>query len=148
VGGTRYAKMDISIERISTRMMRRFSNRQWWILFSATVLVVLAWPPDESKSLATKLVNWAVDPRDELPILLPQLPLAMGDDPEAVEIHDAEVRRYDALFLQGGWLRKRLELKAAGDPFDRVTTRQILVAIWMLAALICWRLSSRRDPET
>jgi hypothetical protein len=125
--------------------MWRPSNAQWWILFGVTLCVIVAWPPQEDKSLAAKLVNFIVDPQDQLPILPPPLPIGVGDDPDAVNAHDDQVRQYDALFMQGGWTRKRLELKVAGDPWDPTTTRQLLVALFAAAALIVWRLQSRRE---
>src|SRR5262245_60571874 len=111
-------------------MNQKILNKaQWWTLLIATLLVLVAWPPHEEKSLATKFVNWSVDPSNDLPVLPPQLPLGLGDDPDAVNAHDAQVRQYDELFARGGWTRKRLELKVADDPFDPATTRQILVVI-------------------
>lgn len=90
-----------------------------------------------------KFVNWAVDPRGLLPVLPPALPLGLGDDPAAVEAHDAETRLYDDLYRRGGWLRLRLELKVMDDPFDASTTRQALTLAAVLAALYAWRLGSR-----
>jgi hypothetical protein len=102
---------------------------RWWALFGVILFVILAWPPDGDRSLAAKFVNWAVDPAGELPILPPQLGYGVGDDPVAVEERDAQVRRYDELYNQGGWTRKRLELKVAGDPLSRGTERQLLLAL-------------------
>ena len=124
--------------------MWRPSNVQWWILFAITLLVAVAWPPQDGKSLAIKFVNWAVDPTQQLPILPQELPLGMGDDPDAVNAHDLQVREYDRLFMQGGWTRRRLELKVADDPFDPTTTRQLLIAIAAVAGLIVWRINARR----
>lgn len=120
-------------------------DRQWFLLGLVTLLLVSAWPPQGGKSLATKLVNWAVDPGHRLPSLPRPLPLGLGDDPDAVEAHDAEARLYDDLYRQGGWMRRRLELKVAGDPFDPSTTRQVLAGAAALTALYAWRLGSRRD---
>jgi hypothetical protein len=125
--------------------MWRPSNAQWWILFAATLFVVVAWPPQDDKSLATKFVNWVVDPTQQLPILPPQLPLGMGDDPDAVNAHDLQVRQYDMLYMQGGWTRRRLELKVVDDPFDATTTWQLLVAIAAVVGLIVWRIKPRRE---
>jgi hypothetical protein len=107
---------------------------RWWALFGVILFVILAWPPDGDRSLAAKFVNWAVDPAGELPILPPQLGYGVGDDPVAVEERDAQVRRYDELYNQGGWTRKRLELKVAGDPLSRGTERQLLLALAAAAA--------------
>ncbi len=118
---------------------------QWGLLGLVAVLLVAAWPPQGDRSLAMKFVNWAVDPMDLLPVLPDPLPRGLGDDPEAVEAHDAEARFYDDLFRQGGWTRRRLELKVQGDPFNPSTTRQLLTGAAVLAALYAWRLGSRRD---
>jgi len=127
--------------------MRQPNNLQWWILVVTALLVVLAWPPDDDRSLALKIVNWAVDPGDELPVLPGPLAFGHGDDPDAVAAHDMQVQRYDELYLKGGWVRKRLELKVARDAFNPGTERQVLAAIGILTALVVWRLGSRsREP--
>jgi hypothetical protein len=104
------------------------------------VLIVLAWPPRDGKSLAVTFVNWAVDPGNALPVLPRQLSRGEGDDPDAVYQHDLQVQQYDALYLKGGWTRKRLELKVARDPFDPATTRQVLTMVGVITALVVWRL--------
>jgi len=121
------------------------NNLQWWILAVCAVLIVTAWPPSEGKSLGAKFVNWAVDPMNQLPTLPDQLSLGSGDDPDAVYARDMQVQQYDALYLKGGWTRKRLELKVAGDPFDPGTERQLLTVAGLLVALVVWRLSARRS---
>lgn len=118
---------------------------QWGLLGLVTLLLVSAWPPQGDRSLAAKFVNWAVDPMDRLPVFPGPLPLGLGDDPEAVNAHDAEARLYDDLYRQGGWTRRRLELKVAGDPFNPSATRQLLTSAAALTALCAWRLGSRRD---
>jgi hypothetical protein len=116
------------------------NNRQWWLLVIVAVLIVLAWPPRDGKSLAVTFVNWAVDPGNALPVLPRQLSRGEGDDPDAVYQHDLQVQQYDALYLKGGWTRKRLELKVARDPFDPATTRQVLTMVGVITALVVWRL--------
>ena len=123
------------------------NNLQWWTLAVCAVLIVAAWPPDQGRSLAAKFVNWAVDPRDELPTLPDQLALGAGDDPDAVNARDMQVQQYDALYLKGGWTRKRLELKVAGDPFDPATERQVLTVVGVVVALLAWRLGARRSRD-
>jgi hypothetical protein len=108
------------------------------------LLIVCAWPPREGRSLATKFVNWAVDPSGDLPILPPPLGFGLGDDPEAVNARDMQVQQYDALYLRGGWTRRRLLLKVAGDPFDATTTRQLLTGLAVLAGFVGWRLGGRK----
>jgi hypothetical protein len=120
--------------------MWRPNNLQWWLLVVVAMLIVFAWPPGGDPSLAAKLVNWAVDPRDELPVLPTQLALGLGDDPDAVAAHDMVTQQYDALYARSGWTRMRLQLKVARDPFDPSTERQLLTAIAVLAALVAWRM--------
>jgi hypothetical protein len=115
------------------------SNRQWWLLVIAAVLIVVVWPPRDDRSLAVKLVNWAVDPWNELPVLPPQLSFRQGDDPQAVYEHDLRTQQYDALYLEGGWTRRRLELKVARDPFNPGTVRQLLTIAGVLTAFLAWR---------
>jgi hypothetical protein len=120
--------------------MRQVDNLQWWILVVGASLIVFAWPPDDDRSLALKIVNWAVDPGDELPVLPGPLALGHGDDPDAVAAHDMQVQRYDERYLKGGWARTRLELKVARDPLNPGTERQVLTAVGILTALLAWRL--------
>jgi len=122
----------------------RKRDLEWWLLALVAVAIVAVWPPEGGRSLAAKLVNWAVDPSGRLPVLPGVLPLGLGDDPAAVEEHDAEMRYYDELYDRGGWTRWRLRMKVAGDPFDPATTRQVLTVAAVLAALYAWRLGTRR----
>jgi hypothetical protein len=124
--------------------MRQPSGTSWWLLLAVVLAVIAAWPPDNDKSLAAKFVNWAVDPRGELPILPAQLGMGMGDDPQAVEERDAVVRHYDQLFKQGGWTRRRLLLKVAGDPLKPSTERQLLLAFGAIAAFFVWRTAATK----
>ncbi|MBI3400406.1 MAG: hypothetical protein HY048_03205 [Acidobacteria bacterium] len=115
------------------------NNRQWWLLAGAAMLAVFLWPPGDDRSLAAKFVNWAVDPRGELPILPTQLALGLGDDPDAVAAHDMVTQQYDTLYAKGGWTRTRLLLKVARDPMNPSTERQLLTAIVVLTALMAWK---------
>ena len=117
---------------------------QWWSLLLAALAIVVLWPPQGDRSLATKFVNWAVDPLNQLPVLPEQLPLGQGDDLQAVNERDALVQQYDALYLKGGWIRRRLELKVARDPFPATTTRQLLMVAGVITALVAWRVAVRR----
>jgi hypothetical protein len=119
------------------------NDAEWWILTTVALLIVFAWPPGDDRSLAVKTVNWVVDPRNELPVLPNPLGLGQGDDPDAVASHDAQVQRYDELYLKGGWTRKRLELRVARDPFNPATERQMLTAVGVVTALLVWRLGGR-----
>jgi hypothetical protein len=121
--------------------MRRLPNGPWWIVTVVALLVIAAWPPRDDKSLAVKVVNWIVDPTDSLPVLPDQLALGQGDDPDAVAAHDLQVQQYDALYMKGGWTRRRLLLKVARDPINPATERQLLLGIGVLAGLVAWRFS-------
>ena len=123
--------------------MRQPNNLQWWLLVIVALLIVFVWPPGDDRSLAVTFVNWAVDPRDELPVLPDQLALGLGDDPDAVAAHDVQTQQYDALYLKGGWTRRRLELKVARDPLNPATERQLLTAIAVVTAFLVWRLGGR-----
>jgi hypothetical protein len=113
-----------------------------WLVVLA-VLLVCVWPPANDRSLAVTFVNWIVDPRDELPVLPAPFALGSGDDPDAVAEHDAQVQAYDARYLEGGWMRRRLELKVARDPFNPAAERQVIVALGILIAFAFWRVSRR-----
>ncbi len=119
------------------------TNLQWWTLLIVALLIVAAWPPAESRSLAMKVVNWAVDPGDRLPTLPPPYGPGEGDDLQAVNEHDLQTRMYDELYNRGGWTRTRLELKVAGDPFEPATERQLLVAFGVVGAFLIWRFGAR-----
>ena len=120
-------------------------NAQWWTLVIVALFLVVAWPADADKSLALKLVNWAVDPKDELPILPGPFALGQGDDVTAVDSHDLQTRMYDELYHKGGWTRMRLELKVATDPFNAATERQVLTGIGVLTAFLVWRFGARKN---
>jgi hypothetical protein len=111
------------------------------VLVVFAVLLVCVWPPQDDRSLALKLVSWAVDPRDQLPVLPGPFALGAGDDPDAVAEHDAQVQAYDILYAKGGWTRRRLEWKVARDPFNAATERQIILALGIVTAFVFWRLT-------
>ena len=113
------------------------------LLAALGVLLVCLWPPGEGRSLAVRILNWAVDPRGELPVLPEPFALGAGDDPDAVAAHDAQVQAYDARYLQGGWIRRRLEWKVARDPFDAAAERQVLLALGIVTAFLFWRVTRR-----
>ena len=120
-------------------------NAQWWILVIVALFIVAAWPSDTDKSLALKLTNWAVDPKDELPILPGPFAAGQGDDLDAVEAHDLLTSMYDELYEKGGWTRMRIELKVATDTFNPSTERQVLTAIGVLTAFLVWRFGALKN---
>ncbi len=123
--------------------MHRPSERGWWLLLATALAVIVAWPPQQGRSLGLTMLARAVDPANTLPILPPQLAIGMGDDVEAVERRDALVRRYDEMYRRGGFTRWRLEMKVARDPFDPTLERQVLLVFGVIAAFLVWR-SERR----
>jgi hypothetical protein len=113
-----------------------------FVLFVTTLFIVIAWPPQQGRSLAMKTVNWLVDPGGTLPVLPPQLGFGMGDDVRAVEERDEQVRRFDEAYDQGPWMRARLQLKVANDPFDKTTTRQLLLVFGVVVLFATLRVRS------
>ena len=105
-----------------------------WILLLTALLMVATWPPDQDRSLVVKALNWSVDPGNSLPVLPPQLGFGLSDDPQAVELRDEMVRRYDQLFNRDALTRTRLRLKVAEDPFNPATERQLLLVFGVIVA--------------
>jgi len=118
------------------------------LLAAFAVLLVCLWPPGNDRSLAVRIVNWAVDPRGELPVLPEPFALGAGDDPDAVAEHDAQVQANDARYMQGGWMRRRLELKVASDPFDPAVERQDILAFGIVTAFVFWRVNRHGDNRS
>jgi hypothetical protein len=119
------------------------NRAQWPIIWAASVLLVLAWPPDGGRSLLVKAANWAVDPAGSLPTLQAPLPMGLDDDGDAVAAHDAEEAEYYRLRDSSRTTRWRLQLKVARDPFDPSTERQLLAGVAALSVLAIWRLNER-----
>lgn len=116
-------------------------NRSQWIVIGITAtLLVLAWPPDRGVSLGAKTLHWIVDPAGTLPSLPPPLPPGAGDNGDLVATHDEIEAEYYRLYNSSSWTRWRLEMKEAGDPFEKQTERQGLIALAVAAALLTWRL--------
>jgi hypothetical protein len=115
------------------------------VLVACAVLLVCFWPPANDRSLAVKVLNWAVDPRDALPVLPAPFALGAGDDPDAVAEHDGQVQAYDILYAKGGWTRRRLEWKVAQDPFNPATERQVILALGIVTAFLFWRSTRRQS---
>ena len=115
---------------------------QWAIICAITGLLVLCWPPDRGNgsSLMVKAIHWAVDPTGALPPLPPPLPPGLGDNGDAVAAHDAIEAEYFRLHNSDSFTRWRMDVKAAGDPFDPATERQVLIAAAVAGMLLVWRL--------
>ena len=120
------------------------NRAQWLLIWPVAILLVLAWPPDQGRSLLVKAINWAVDPRDTLPPLPAQLPMGLDDDGDAVTAHDALEAEYYRQRDRSTVMRWRMMLKSAGEPFDPVTERQLLIGVGVLGVLGVWRLDARR----
>ena len=122
-------------------------NRAQWTIICVTVgVLALGWPPDRGhgSNLLTKLAHWVVDPTSALPSVPLPLPPGLGDDGDAVSAHDALEADYYRLYNSSPSTRWRMDVKAAGDPFDPTTERQILIASAAIAALAAWRLGKTR----
>jgi hypothetical protein len=119
---------------------------QWRFIWIAAVCLILAWPA-EDRSLAVKAINWGVDPFESLPSTPSPLAMGVGDDPEAVQQHDAEEAAYYSMYNTSRLARLRLQLRDLDDPFDPATERQVLVGLVILSALSIWRLEARKEAR-
>jgi hypothetical protein len=119
------------------------NRSQWIVICVAAAILVLAWPPARGVSLGVKAMRWAVDPTDALPALPPALPPGLGDNGDAVAEHDAIEAEYYRLHNSSAMTKWRMDMEAAGDPFDPTTERQVLIASAVCAALAIWRLGRR-----
>ena len=87
-----------------------------------------------------KATNWLADPTNSLPTLPEPLPIGLEDNGDAVAEHDALEAEYYRQYESSRLARLRMRLKAANEPFDPTTERQILAGIGVLSALVVWRL--------
>ena len=120
------------------------TRAQWAIIWSAAVLLILAWPPDRGKSLGVKAMNWIVDPTGTLPTFPPPLPMGLDDDGDAVAAHDALETAYYHRRDSSTTTRWRMAWKEAADPIDPQTERQLLVGLAVLAALAVWQIDGSK----
>jgi hypothetical protein len=119
------------------------NTAQWRLIWLVAVLVILAWP-DQNASLAVKAINWAADPFQSLPPSPRPLVMGLGDDPEAVQQHDAEEAAYYQISRTSRIGRLRLRLRELQDPLEPSTERQLLVGCAVLAVLGIWRLEGKK----
>jgi hypothetical protein len=66
--------------------------------------------------------------------------MALDDDGDAVTAHDMLEADYYRVRSRSALTRWRMDLREAGDPFDRQTVRQLLVGLAVAGALLTWRL--------
>lgn len=119
------------------------SRSSWTLVWAVSLTILLAWPPPSGRSLGLKLLNWAVDPRQALPTFPEPLPIGLDDDGNAVAAHDELERSYYDFYNRSRFTRWRMEMKEAGEPFDAGTTRQALIGLGVVGALLAWRLNAR-----
>jgi hypothetical protein len=65
--------------------------------------------------------------------------MGLDDDGDAVAAHDTQEREYYRVRDTSAATRWRMAIKAARDPFDTTTERQLLVGAAVFAALLVWR---------
>lgn len=113
----------------------------WPVVAALVALLALLWPPENSRSLAVKAINWIADPRGELPRRPSPLAIGVDDDADVVTAHDMEEHAYDSMY-RGSWIgRLRLRLRDAEDPLEPSTERPLLVAAAAVSAV--WLLRRR-----
>jgi hypothetical protein len=119
------------------------NRAQWIIICAVTLLLVLAWPPGEGRSLGVTLVNWSVDPSGSLPAFPGPLPYGLEDNGDAVAEHDALEQEFYRARDRSSATRWRMDIKEWVDPMPPQTERQVLIGIAVFAALLVWRLAAR-----
>ena len=124
-------------------------NVQGWLIGGVAALVIIAWPPEQDRSLALKAMNWLADPADTLPTLPGPLAPGLDDDADAVTAHDTQMAEYDRLFATSKTMRIRLRLKVAADPFNPSAERQVLTVLGVLTGIGIWHRGARqpRSPS-
>jgi hypothetical protein len=120
------------------------NKAQWRVIWVVAVVLILGWPADNGRNLATKAANWLADPTHSLPEMPAQLPIGLDDNGDAVAAHDALEAEYYRAYSSSWLTRLRMRLKTAADPFDPSTERQILAGVGILSALLVWRLNGRK----
>ena len=119
---------------------------QWRLIWIGAICLILAWPA-QNGSLLVKAINWGADPFDVLPHTPGPLGMDSGDDPEAVQQHDAEEAAYYSMYNTSLLARLRLQLRDLTDPLDPSTERQLLVGLAILSGLSLWRVEARKERK-
>ena len=115
------------------------NRAQWRVIWIMGALLVLAWPPNQDRSLAIKVVNWLADPSGALhgpPEII------LYDEHASLSSYEAERAEYERLYAESPVFRTRLRLKTASSFFSPVTDRQLLMGLGVLGMLFLWRLGS------
>ena len=120
------------------------NRAQWRLIWAVALAVILLWPPAEGPSLGGKTLRWLVDPADSLPRLPEELPMALGDNGDAVAAHDEQAAEYYRLTEGSAWIRTRIRVKEMTDPLAPSTARQLLGALTVIGALGVWKLGDRK----
>lgn len=118
----------------------QWRKAQWRLIWIVTIVMIFSWPPEHGRSLAVIVGNWVADPGNSLVTMPAPLPMGLGDDGDAVTAHDMQESEYYRQYESSAWIRLRMKLKSAADPFDTATQRQVLVGIAILSVLVIWRL--------
>jgi hypothetical protein len=114
----------------------------WRWLAALIAALALTWPPDNSRSVAIKAINWIADPHRSLPSRPSPLAMNVDDDADAVTAHDLEEHAYESMY-RGSWTgRLRLQLRDAEDPLDPSTERPLLIAVAAIAAVWAFQRGS------
>ena len=107
----------------------------WPVVAALVALLALFWPPENGRSLVVKAINYAADPRGELPRRPSPLAIGLDDDADAVTAHDNEEHAYELMY-RGSWTgRLRLQLRDAEDPLEPSTERPLLIVVAAVAAV-------------
>jgi len=124
------------------------NRAQWRVIWTIGILLVLAWPPNQERSLAIKGANWLADPMGTLPEP-PADPFVSDFDEHAgpgsgYETSRAESEEFERTYADSMVARLRQRLKHASNVFSPSTDRQVLMGLVVLGALYIWRLGARR----
>ncbi len=103
-------------------------------------MLALVWPPENSRSVAIKTINWIADPAGTLPRKPSPLAIGVDDDADVVTAHDQEEHAYESMYRESWSGRLRLRMRDAEDPLEPATERPLLIAAAALAAIGVWRL--------
>ena len=115
------------------------NRAQWRVIWIMGTLLVLAWPPNQDRSLAIKVVNWLADPSG---VLHGPPEIILYDEHASLSSYEAERAEYERLYAESPVFRTRLRLKTASSFFSPVTDRQLLMGLGLLGLLFLWRLGS------